>query len=548
MCDSLVAPRAVIAGERMTADLKSENKIGRSAGTQPRSSDSAESLNGIDRPQSVLDQDARVFRSGLNLTWVWLKPVLAIVSLTAIILLGGWTFFLFNSAGESGPRLTHTISRGDLVVSVIEQGTLESSNNSEIKCKVRGYSTVTWVVPGGTIVKPGDVLVRLDTKRLEDEISKHTTDAHEARATYERTKADVENAEIAIDAYLQGTYQTQLKALEQRLDVAITRLDEVQKDMENSEAMFRRGYVTVLEVEAFRFKVREAKLELKVRRTEIDVLNKYTKEMELETLRGNLKSLRSKFKADEAGLAMDDGRRDRAIQELEYCVIKAERGGLVIYPSAAKWKSTPDIAEGATVRKDQVLLLMPDLSQMQVKVGIHESIVGQIEKGLPTTITLPELTLEGNVFSVASVARPAGWWTGNAVKYDTIIELPSGEGIKPGMSAEVEVTIESFEDVILVPVSSIVVTENQTLCWVKTGNGVERRVVKLGKSNDVFIISKDGLRSGEQVVLNPLRYVEDAQNETLASELVTTDSDPVNDEKSMRNQTRRSNAGAAADD
>ena len=45
---------------------------------------------------------------------------------------------------------------------------------------------------------------------------------------------------------------------------------------------------------------------------------------------------------------------------------------MVIYPSAAAHKTTPDITEGATVRKDQVLLLMPDLDKMQVKVGIHE--------------------------------------------------------------------------------------------------------------------------------------------------------------------------------
>ena len=67
------------------------------------------------------------------------------------------------SPRESGPTLTHTIERGDLVVTVTEQGTLESSNNTEIKCKVRGWSLVTWVIDGGTMVREGDVLVRLDT-------------------------------------------------------------------------------------------------------------------------------------------------------------------------------------------------------------------------------------------------------------------------------------------------------------------------------------------------------------------------------------------------
>ena len=56
--------------------------------------------------------------------------------------------------------LTHTIARGDLRMTVTEQGTLESSNNTEIKCRVRGFSTVTYVVPSGTEVR--GPLVRLD--------------------------------------------------------------------------------------------------------------------------------------------------------------------------------------------------------------------------------------------------------------------------------------------------------------------------------------------------------------------------------------------------
>ena len=71
--------------------------------------------------------------------------------------------------------------------------------------------------------------------------------------------------------------------------------------------------------------------------------------MELETLDGNLTASKSKRAADEAGLKMELKRKERAEEELAACVIKAPRSGLVIYPSAASWKQTPDITEGATV-------------------------------------------------------------------------------------------------------------------------------------------------------------------------------------------------------
>lgn len=423
-----------------------------------------------------------------------------------------------RSNSDLGPQLTHEVRRGDLVVSVIEQGTLESANNTEIKCQIRGFSTITWVVESGTVVQPGDELVRFDTKRIEDAIGKHTTDAHVAQATYERTKADVAKAEIAIDAYLKGSYKTQREALTQQVDVATSNLDTARKMLGHSEDMFRRGYVSELEVEGNRFTVTRAELELQVRETELMVLDKYTKEMQLETLRGQLRATKAKLMADEAGLAMDRGRRDRAISELDECIVKAERGGLVIYPTVEAWKATPDIAEGETVRKDQVLLLMPDLSQMQVKVGIHESLIDRIRTGLKAVVTLPELEVQGAVAEVATIAAPAGWWTGNVVKYDCIVELPDIEGLKPGMTAKVEIVMNEHRDVLTIPVGSIVETDEGSFCWIQTKQGTERRLIELGDSNDVFIIVKGGLNEGDSVVLNPMQVIEEAGDLVAASE------------------------------
>jgi len=460
----------------------------------------------------------------------WWKRGLLAIAVVAVVAIAATFIPGAMSDRESGPTLTHTIARGDLVVSVTEQGTLESSNNTELKCKVRGWSLVTWVIEDGTEVKAGDELVRLDTKRIEDAISLQTTNTHTARATLERSKADVARAQIAIPAYLEGSYRTTLKSWERGLKIAETNLLTAQKMLAHSNDLFKRGYVTELEVEGNAFTVTQAELELKVVQTEIDVLNKYTKKMRMETLNGNLIASKYKLESDKAGLTMDQGRLDRAKEELENCVIKAERSGLVIYPSAAAWKETPDIAEGVNVRKDQVLLLMPDLSRMQVKVGIHESIVDRIKPGQAARITLPDKTIDGKVSSVASVARPAGWWTGNVVKYDTIIELPSVEGLKPGMSAEIEVVMDRYADVLTIPVAAVVETVEGDFCWVKTAEGAKRRSLKLGDTDDSFIVVNAGLKEGEEVVLNPLAFIEEAQNEVLKPLDEAKAPEPVNPE------------------
>ena len=457
---------------------------------------------------------------------MWKRGLFLISAIVVIGSAAAW-FARGMSPRDAGPKMTYLINRGDLMVTVTEQGVLESSNNTEIKCKVRGSSTVTWVIESGTIVKPGDELVRLDTKVIEEQVSLQKTNVFEATATLEETLADVAAAEIAIDAYLQGRYRSRLKAKEAAMAIAASNLRSAEKMLEHSELLFKRGYVTELELAGNKFTVTQADLEFQVTQTEIAVLEKYTKAMELESLNGTLTSRRSKLEADRAGLAMDQSRRDRALEELENCVIRAEKPGLVIYPTAAAWKEQPDITEGGRVVKDQVLLIMPELLKMQIKVGIHESIIDRIKPDLVANIALPETTLRAKVSSVAAVTRPAGWWTGNVVKYDTIIQLPEVEGLKPGMSAEVRVIIAEHKDVLKIPVAAVVETEKGVFfCWVKSDNGPKKRPLILGDSNDVFIVVKQGVTEGDEVILNPLSIVEEAQAEAKQALGESTSSKP----------------------
>ena len=448
----------------------------------------------------------------------WLSRVLLIVGMLSIVVLAVIMASGLMGGSKGEIVLTHTIHRDRLVVTVTEQGTLESSDNTEIKCKVRGFSTVTWVIPSGTEVRAGDELVRLDTKAIEEDVSLAKTNVHTAKATLARTQANVNRSEIAIQAYLEGRFRAQMKTLEKSLVIAESNLNTAKKLHRQSEELFKKGYVTDLEVEGNAYAVTEAELELKVLKTQQGVLEQYTKEMELETLNGNLVASKSKLQADKAGLAMDEARLARALQEMEDCLIHADRDGLVIHPSAAAWKDSPDITEGATIRKDQVMLLMPDLEKMQVKVGIHESVIDRVQPGLIARVTLPDRMLEAEVSTVATVTRPAGWWTGNVVKYDTIIKLPSDEGLKPGMSAEVEIILAEHKDVLTVPVAAVLEMQDGHYCWVRQTDGeVVRRHVKLGDSNDVFIVVEKGLQEGEQVVLNPLVYVDEEQQDDVAT-------------------------------
>jgi HlyD family secretion protein len=441
----------------------------------------------------------------------WLTRVLLGAGALAVVAAAAHWMPRSEPSQAIGPMLTHTIARGKLCAMVMEQGTLESAENTEIKCRVRGENTIIWVIESGSIVKPGDKLLRLDTLTIEDAIAEQTKNAHLTRSGAERAQADVARAELAIPEYLEGRYRTQLMTLEKTLALARSSQLTAQNMLAHAETMAQRGYVSSLELQEKRFAVTQAELQVGVTETQIKALTDFSKAMELETLQGNRNAARARYAAEAERAQMDAERRDLALAELERCVIRAERGGLVIYPRAERWKRTPDIEEGATVHQDQVLLLMPDLSNMQVKVGIHESVVKRIKPGMTARITIPGKTLEGEVATVAPVTRPAGWWSGNVVKYDTIIKLPSVPGLKPGMSAQVEIIMDRHEDVLIVPVTAVVESAQGAFCWIRTAQGMERRLVELGDNDTDFAVVLTGLQSGDEVVLDVLASVEEAQ-------------------------------------
>ena len=164
--------------------------------------------------------------------------VALVIGIVVIFAAGTAVSLMPSEVADSRTMLTHKIRRGTLRVFVTEQGTLESSNNTEIKCKVRGYSTVTYVVPTGTVVEEGQELVRLDTKVIEEQHSLTKTNTFIAQATLEQTKANVEKARIAIDAYEKGRFRSQLQALEKDLAANQRNLRTARKMHDRSETLF----------------------------------------------------------------------------------------------------------------------------------------------------------------------------------------------------------------------------------------------------------------------------------------------------------------------
>ena len=179
---------------------------------------------------------------------------------------------LLSSSLRTDPEeslLTHKVTKGSLSVSVTEQGTLESSTNIEIKCKVKGGSTVLWVIETGTVVKEGDVLVELDTSTIEDEITQKRIAYENALANKIISESDVAVAEKSITEYLEGTFKEERSTIEKEIFDAEQAVRTAQLKLDSATRLAAKGMVRNLQLESEEFALESAKKELELKQTRL---------------------------------------------------------------------------------------------------------------------------------------------------------------------------------------------------------------------------------------------------------------------------------------
>ena len=443
-----------------------------------------------------------------------------IVGLVALLLVGGGVggaAYYASTGDEKGDKNElYEVAKRDLLVSVTEDGNLESASNVDIKCRVEGGSTILKIVEDGSLVKEGDVLVELDSSQLEEQITQQRIAVNKAQASMVQAEKDLQVAEISKQEYLEGTFRQDVQNADAQITIAMENLRTAENTLEHVKRMFRKGYVSKLQRESQEFAVKTAKLELESAKIAKEVLVKYTKAKMLEDLQAKIDAAKTRAASEKEAYELERSKLKRLEEQLANCIIKAPQSGMVVYANEQRGRfgssQGPSIEEGATVRERQTILRLPDLSKMQVKVNVHESKVDKLEVGMRAIITIQGRQFPGEVDSIASQPEASSWWQGNIKEYATIVKIEgSPKDLKPGMTASVQIQVKYLKDVKAIPVSCVVEIGGKYYCWVKKDGEVEKRQLRLGDTNEKFVQVIDGVETGELVIRNPFSVISEEE-------------------------------------
>lgn len=451
---------------------------------------------------------------------VW--PVLAAACLLFAWWSWGWVREAFSGGGVDPSSLqVYIAKRGPLVVTVTEDGNVQSASNVELKCQVEGGSQILSIIPEGTQVTRGTELVRLDSAPIEEQITQQKIQYETARSADIEQEENFAVATIAVKEYVEGTYLQELQTADANIVIARENLKSAQNILEHSEKMFRKGYINQLQLETSRFAVQRAQLDLDTYLTARKVLAEYTREKREKELVSAREAAHAGMMAKKAATELEKSKLDRLTEQLKRCVIIAPQDGMVIYANDSnRWGNQQTlIEEGATVREFQTIIKLPDLSRMEVKALVHESKVEMIKEGMTADVRIRDRQMKGKVVSVASQPEQTSFFSAQVKEYATIVNIDDAAEalLKPGMTAEVEILISRLDDVISVPLLGVVELGGETYCFLKTGKAdpwYEKRRVVAGINNDSFIEIKDGLAAGDAVILNPRATIEEARRDS----------------------------------
>lgn len=430
-------------------------------------------------------------------------------------------------------------------VVLTEKGELQAAKSADVVCEVEGRSTIIYLIPEGTSVQEGDLLVELASDQIVDRIRQeelkeaNAVMAHEAAKTELEIQRDknlsdirkgelrIELSRLALEKYEKGDWLQALKDAEIEIERASIALARRTEGYEAAKELFAKDFITKTEYQQDEFEFTKAQWELDKARKSLEVLKTYTHVADLRQRESDLEEAVKECERIKKGARAEETRKLRSFEgktkelelvldqlaklrtQKEKCRIFAPTQGFVVYYSQRGrhfMSGENQIREGGTVHERQVLLTLPDTSEMIVVVRVHEAKTDKLHMGQRVNIKvegLPGRQFSGTVTKIAVVADTQNRWLNPDLKeYETEIKLDLTDApLKPGVTAHCEILVETVEDKLAVPVQTVYTKAGRRYAFRQAGSEIVPVEVRLGAIGTEWAEIKEGLTAGEQILL-----------------------------------------------
>lgn len=202
---------------------------------------------------------------------------------------------------------------------------------------------------------------------------------------------------------------------------------------------------------------------------------------------------------------------NQTVANAEKRTVRAPSAGSVVVMNAQVGASVADATSKGS------LVQIADLSQMTVKVQVNEVDISKISVGQAAKATfsaLPGVELDAQVTRISTVSSSSDsssgylYGSGGVVTYDVSLLIPAPVAeLKPGMTANVDITLQSVPSSLMVPASCVGTDEaGKSFVTVMTDAATQacKRVdVEVAATDQTTAAVTGALAAGDEVLLDP---------------------------------------------
>jgi HlyD family secretion protein len=474
---------------------------------------------------------------------LWIVLIFVVIALVAV-----WFKVVRGGEDPTSGLATFAAKRGPLTISVLESGTIKAREKIVIKNEIEGRTSIVSLIPEGTHVKKGDLLIELDASVLEDskidqEIAVQKAyaafiDANENLAVVQNQAiSDVNVAQLTLefavqdlDQYIKGRYPNEETAADNEITLREEELKRAEETLAWSQKLYEKKYISQTELMADRLAVTRSNNNLDLAQNNLKLLEDFTyhrniaqltsdvtqAEMALERTERKSRALviqaEADLKAKELEYKRQQDKFNKILDQLNKAKIYAPIDAMVIYATTASrggWRDRREPMDvGVELTERQELFHLPTAESAMVEVDIHEASLEKVRVGLPTVVTvdaLPGKKFFGSVQRIAPLPDPQSMWMNPDLKvYNSDVYLEGNvPSLRTGMSCKVEIIVEQYDDAVYVPVHTVLRVGGEPTVFVVKDGSIEERKVKVGLDNRMMIRIISGLDEGELVLQAP---------------------------------------------
>jgi HlyD family secretion protein len=408
--------------------------------------------------------------SWLSLSW---KALLAkkkhlMLGGAGAAVLGLAAFYFLGNQTTAAQYMTARVERGNLRNTVTATGTLQAVTTVQVGSQASGTLAALYV-DFNSVVKKGQVIAQIDPGVAKAQVDQSRANLQQARASLQQSLASVTGSRAGVsDAQAKAlaarstvqNSQSGVSGAQANLAVLKAQLDDAQSFLKQQESLMASGVIAKREVDiaATSYKTAEARYNQAVAQLNQAVLSEQSassagiaqSQAQVQQSQAQVQQSQAQVEQAKAQVQQAEAALRLAEVNLTHTTITSPIDGVVV---------SRDVNVGQTVAASlsapTLFTIANDLTQMQVIANIDQADIGLVERAKSVRFTVdafPGRDFDGKIQQMR--LNPVN--VQNVVTYNVVIDVSNPEQkLKPGMTANLTITIDERNNVLKVPNSAL---------------------------------------------------------------------------------------------